>query len=79
MPDAHDEPRPWSVDEFALADGAIAHLKRTITRIDDLLTPEEKAELDADLAEMARIRRRASEASAHMVVGGPSCTEARDS
>lgn len=27
--------------------------------IDDLLTPEERASLQADLAEMARLRRRA--------------------
>jgi hypothetical protein len=59
----------WTPEEMVAADQAIAHLKRTITRISDLLTPEEHAELNADLAEMAAIRRRALEASAHIVLG----------
>lgn len=32
-----------------------------LERITDLLTPEEQAELTADLAEMARLRRRAEQ------------------
>ena len=56
----------WSANETANADEAIAHLTRTIKRIDDLLTPEERELLRADLAEMARLRRRAMDASANL-------------
>jgi hypothetical protein len=35
-----------------------------LDRVTDLLTPEEQAELTADLAEMARLRRRAEQEAA---------------
>jgi len=34
-----------------------------IANLDDLLTPEEQERLNADLAEMARLRRRAYDAA----------------
>ncbi|MFN2591502.1 MAG: hypothetical protein ABR532_01540 [Candidatus Dormibacteria bacterium] len=40
-----------------------------LRRVEDLLTDEQKAKLRADLAEMARLRRRAEAEAANLVLG----------
>ena len=55
----------WDTERLVTIDGCTHHAPR-ITRVSDLLTPEEHASLNADLAEMARIRRRAMNAAADL-------------
>jgi hypothetical protein len=41
-----------------------------LRRVEDLLTEEQRIKLRDDLAEMARLRRRAAAESANIVIGG---------